>query len=287
MRKLILLAAMVIIPAGLFAARLTMRDGTVIYGRFVSGTDQNIIFQDDNGVRRRFNLDQVQTIDFNSVNTSANGYNNPYGDRVEQGGSDRSYRPYNGNSADRYDNRNDRYQNDWAVLPVGTQISVRTDQRIDSNNGAPGQTFPASIVQDVLDPSGNVVIPRGSEATLAVRQITEGGTLSGPSFVLDLDSVRVNGRRYVVNTGELQRGNTGIGKNKRTAEMVGGGAVLGTLLGALAGGGKGAAIGAVAGAAAGGGVQVLTKGKEISVPAETVLNFRLDQPLHLRESANY
>ena len=59
--------------------------------------------------------------------------------------------------------------------------------------------------------------------------------------------------------------------------------MLGTLLGAIAGGGKGAAIGAIAGAAAGGGAQVLTKGHEIRVPAETVLNFRLEEPLHLRE----
>jgi hypothetical protein len=88
-----------------------------------------------------------------------------------------------------------------------------------------------------------------------------------------------------VNTEDVTAGNDkGIGKNKRTAQMVGGGAVLGTLLGAIAGGGKGAAIGAVAGAAAGGGVQVLTKGHEIRVPSETVLNFRLEEPLHLREA---
>jgi len=63
--------------------------------------------------------------------------------------------------------------------------------------------------------------------------------------------------------------------------MVGGGALLGTLLGAIAGGGKGAAIGLLAGAAAGGTAQVLTKGREVRVPAETVLTFRLDQPLNL------
>jgi outer membrane lipoprotein SlyB len=73
----------------------------------------------------------------------------------------------------------------------------------------------------------------------------------------------------------------GLGKNKRTAEMVGGGAVLGTILGAIAGGGKGAAIGAAAGAAAGAGVQVLTRGKEVKVPAETQLTFQLDQPVNL------
>ena len=73
----------------------------------------------------------------------------------------------------------------------------------------------------------------------------------------------------------------GIGTNKRTAEMVGGGAVLGTLLGAIAGGGKGAAIGAIAGGVTGGVAQVLTRGKEVRVPAETVLRFRLDSPLRL------
>jgi hypothetical protein len=78
-----------------------------------------------------------------------------------------------------------------------------------------------------------------------------------------------------------QSSNAGIGKNRRTEEMVGGGAVLGTLLGAIAGGGKGAAIGAVAGGAVGGTAQVLTKGKQIKVPAETILSFQLDRPLHL------
>ncbi|HEY7615381.1 MAG TPA: hypothetical protein VH744_01145, partial [Terriglobales bacterium] len=71
----------------------------------------------------------------------------------------------------------------------------------------------------------------------------------------------------------------------RTAEMVGGGAALGTLLGAVAGGGKGAVIGAIAGAAAGGTAQVLTKGKEIKVPAESTLQFRLDQPLSLQPAS--
>ncbi len=256
MRKVILLAFIAIIPAGLFGARLTLRDGTVIYGRFVSGTDQHIIFQDDHGARRRFDLDRILTLDFNNS------------------------RPHEDNSANRLDER--RYDHDWAVIPAGTHMYVRTDRRIDASDAQPGMAFPATIVEGIADRGGRIVIPRGSEATLIVRRVTEGGTFTGANLVLDLDSVRVNGRRYVVNTGEIETGNTGIGKNRRTAEMVGGGAVLGTLLGALAGGGKGAAIGAVAGAAAGGGVQVLTKGREIRVPAETVLEFRLDRPLHLR-----
>jgi hypothetical protein len=278
MRKFILLAVLTIFPLGLFAARLTLRDGTVVYGQFISGTSQNIIFQDDTGARRRFDLDRIQTIDFNSVNPRAGAYprdpNYPRPDDRPPG--------YESNTANRPDER--RPDSDWATLPRGTELSVRTDESINSQSAAEGRTYPATIVQDIADERGNLVIPRGSEAQLIVRQINEGGTLSNGNFALDLDSIRVNGRRYRVSTTDIEAGNRdGIGKNKRTAEMVGGGAVLGTLLGAIAGGGKGAAIGAAAGAAAGGGVEVLTKGKEIRVPAETVLRFRLEEPLHLRE----
>jgi hypothetical protein len=266
MRKYAMLALIAFLPPVLSAARLTLRDGSVIYGQFISGTSQNVIFQDDNGVRRRFNLNQVQGIDFSNVTNSLRRENT-----------------YNGNTNTAYRTDDRRNGNDWAILPAGTSLSVRSDETIDERNAGEGRTFSATIVQDVMDSSGRVVVPRGSPATLIVRRVSEGGTLSSGNFVLDLDSVQVNGRRYVVNTEDIKKGETGIGTNRRTAEYVGGGAVLGTLLGAIAGGGKGAAIGAIAGAAAGGGVQVLTKGKEIRVPAETVLNFRLEEPLRLRE----
>jgi hypothetical protein len=256
MRKFTQLALLAIIPFGLFAARVTLRDGTVVTGRFVNGTESQIVFQDESGIRRTFNTNEVQTIDFNDVMTPVS------------------------NSANRMDTRLP-----WTTLPPGRQISVRTDENIQADSATQRRTYQASIQQDVLDASGNVAIPRGSRANLIVTRIDSGSTVSSGNLMLDLDSVEVNGRRYNVSTEDLQRGDDrGIGANRRTGEMVGGGAVLGTLLGAIAGGGKGAAIGAIAGAAAGGGVQVLTKGKEIRVPAETVLNFRLDQPLALREA---
>jgi outer membrane lipoprotein SlyB len=87
----------------------------------------------------------------------------------------------------------------------------------------------------------------------------------------------------MVNTQDVaQQAEGGLGANKRTAEMVGGGAALGTLIGAIAGHGKGAAIGAAAGAAAGAGTQILTRGKTVKVPAESTLRFKLDQPLQLQ-----
>lgn len=168
------------------------------------------------------------------------------------------------------------------TLSAGTEIAIQTNEAIDSKTARVGQTFNAQVAQDVMGSNGEVLIPKGSDATLVIRQVSSGSTTGSPDIALDLNSLTVGGRRYTVNTSDLQQSNNeGIGKNRRTAEMVGGGAALGTLLGAVAGGGKGAAIGAAAGAAAGGTAQVLTKGKEVKVPAETVLKFKLDKPLHL------
>ena len=171
-------------------------------------------------------------------------------------------------------------------VPAGTAISVRTNEAIDSRNASEGQTYSAIVVDDVKGSSGEILVPKNSDAQLVIRKVATGGTTGSPELTLDLNSVTVNGRRYMVSTADVsKKSNSGIGKNKRTAEMVGGGAALGTLLGAIAGGGKGAVIGAIAGAAAGGTAQVLTKGKEVKVPAETVLKFQLDQPVTL--TANY
>ena len=101
-------------------------------------------------------------------------------------------------------------------------------------------------------------------------------------MVLDLQSVIIGGRSYEIDTVEIsQKGKSGVGANKRTAEYTGGGAALGAIIGAFAGGGKGAAIGAGAGAGAGALTQVLTKGGAICVPVETVLTFSLDKPLRV------
>lgn len=164
------------------------------------------------------------------------------------------------------------------TIGAGASISVRTNEPIDVNN-SDGRVFGSVVNQDVMDASGNVAIPKGSHAELIVRND------SSQKLALDLESVTVNGQRYAV-AADTQGTNNGrpdgIGKNKRTAGYIGGGALLGTIIGAVAGGGKGAAIGAAAGAAAGAGAQVLTRGKAVNVPAESLLTFRLEQPLEMR-----
>jgi hypothetical protein len=170
-----------------------------------------------------------------------------------------------------------------SMIPNGTELSVRSNELIDSKTANAGQTFSAVIAADVLDSSGAVTIPRDSDARLVIRSTSGGGITSASDLVLDVDSVTVNGTRYLVSTGDLvQQGGQGVGANKKTAIMVGGGAALGTLIGAIVAGGKGAAIGAAIGAGAGVGTQVLTRGKQVSVPAETLLSFRLDQDLWLQ-----
>lgn len=170
----------------------------------------------------------------------------------------------------------------WAqtrTLAEGTEIKVRTDTPIPAHAQA-GARYAATVSDDVPAASGGIAIPRGSRATLVAEP-----TSNGKDTALDLRSVTVGGKRYeLTSAGNKSTGTGSLGANKRTAKYVGGGAVIGTVLGALLGGGKGAAIGALAGGAAGAGTQVYT-GKKKGLPAETALSYKLAQPLTLRPAA--
>ncbi|MEQ1946772.1 MAG: hypothetical protein ABL995_06275 [Bryobacteraceae bacterium] len=167
-------------------------------------------------------------------------------------------------------------------LPVGTKISVRNEETIDSSKAVEGQVYAAEVTHDVSDESGAVVIPRGSNAQVVIKSASGGGKIRGAAdLVLDLRAVSVDGQAYALSTRDIaQKGRDGVGKNTRTAKFAGGGAAVGAIIGAIAGGGKGAAIGAAAGAGAGATTQVLTRG-QIKVPAETVMTFQLDRPLRV------
>jgi hypothetical protein len=169
------------------------------------------------------------------------------------------------------------------TLTNGTALSVRTNEVIDSRNATEGQAFTGTIATDVLDNTGSVVIPAGSDVELVIRSANGGSLSSASELMLDLNSVTVDGSKYFISTDDLERqGGQGVGANKQTAIMVGGGAALGSIIGAVVGGGKGAAIGAAIGGGAGLGTEVLTKGKQVRVPSETILNFKLDQDLRLQ-----
>ncbi len=167
-------------------------------------------------------------------------------------------------------------------LPAGTELSVRTNEAIDSEKSAGGNTYAADVAEDVVNAAGTVVVPKGSKSELVVVSASQGGKIRGASdLVLTLASVTVGAKPYPVDASNVeQRGKEGVGANKRTATYTGGGAAVGAIIGAIAGGGKGAAIGAGAGAGAGALTQILTKGR-IRVPAESVLVFKLEAPLRI------
>jgi len=163
------------------------------------------------------------------------------------------------------------------IVDQGTQLTVRLIDPIDSEKNQTGDTFHATLNAPVTS-DGEEAVPAGVELVGHLVEVKSAGKFAGQSsVVMQLDSLSYGGRTYNIQTDQYSKKGSSRGKN--TAEKVGGGAVLGTLIGAIAGGGKGAAIGAAAGAGAGGAVQAASKSQQIKLPSETVLNFTLQQPV--------
>jgi len=165
------------------------------------------------------------------------------------------------------------------VVPAGTTVTVRLGSSVGSKISSPGDSFSATLADDVTV-DGNTVIPSGARARGTVVDAKPLGRFKGGALLeLRLTSIEVNGAEQKVETSAVQR--TLKGKGKRTAVMAGGGTALGAIIGGIAGGGKGAAIGAAAGAGAGAGGAAFTGNKEIVLPAESALSFRLKTPLEV------
>ncbi len=166
------------------------------------------------------------------------------------------------------------------TVPAGTTLTVRLGNAVGSKTSQAGDRFAASLAQPV-SVGGNVVIPAGASASGTVTEAHAAGRFKGgATLALCLDSIAIHGRQYSIQTASVTRASKG--KGKRTAGLIGGGAGAGALIGGLAGGGKGAAIGAVAGAGAGTAGAALTGNRDISLPAESALSFKLSSPLTLK-----
>ncbi len=163
------------------------------------------------------------------------------------------------------------------TLPTGTPLTIRTTTAIDTDRNRVGDTFDATL-EDPVTVGDRVVLPRGTPVRGRIAIAQESGRISGQSqLVLELTEIDANGKSYTLKTSDYTE--VGSSRGQRTAATVGGTAALGAIIGAIAGGGKGAAVGAASGAAVGTGVQVLTKGQTLKIPAETVLQFKLQSPL--------
>jgi hypothetical protein len=166
-------------------------------------------------------------------------------------------------------------------LPAGTEIRIRVDQDLSSKDSQAGQAFSGTVADDVTI-DGQVVIAKGARADGTVVDAKALGRFKGGALLaVKLDKVHSRWGSYPVETGTISKAEQG--KGKRSAGFIGGGAGLGALIGGLAGGGKGAAIGALAGGGAGTAGTAFTGNKQIVIPAESVLTFRLDQPVRIVE----
>lgn len=163
------------------------------------------------------------------------------------------------------------------TLPSGTVFTVRTVDSIDSATSQPGHIFRASLDAPVLL-ENNLVVPKGLNINLKIVKASTASGLNGSSeLTVALDSFTYQGKTYRISSSDVQQ--KGESRGKRSAAVIGGGAVLGAIIGGLAGGGKGAAIGAGVGGAGGTAVQAATHGKEVRIPSETHLDFSLRDPL--------
>ncbi|HEY6352279.1 MAG TPA: hypothetical protein VI636_23015 [Candidatus Angelobacter sp.] len=167
------------------------------------------------------------------------------------------------------------------VIPAGAMITVRLGESLSSKTSQAGQEFSATVARPVTV-DGKTVIHEGANARGTVVAAKSMGHFKGGAMLeVRLTSIDIEGREHQVQTAAVERQLKG--KGKRSGIMIGGGAGAGALIGALAGGGKGAAIGALAGGGAGTAGAAFTGNKEIVLPAESALSFKLTESLTVRQ----
>lgn len=243
------------------ADTLQMKDGRVIQGKFLGGTQASVQFE-TRGKIELYNVDDIISVTFTGAPTASSA--TPAAPDVPPPAP---IPPPAQSSA----------ANPSSItVPAGTDLLVRMIDSVDSDKNYVGDRFRASLEQDfVVD--GIVVATKGTDVYGRLAEAKEAGHIQGKSQLkLELTDILIHNRLQPIMTGDYEV--SGSSRGEDTAKKVGIGAVAGTVIGAIAGGGKGAAIGAGVGAGAGAAVQVITKGEQVHVPSETLLDFRIAQP---------
>jgi hypothetical protein len=167
-------------------------------------------------------------------------------------------------------------------VPAGTTLAIRINQHISVKSSSPGDRFDGELAEPVVGDNDRVILPKGTPVGGVVDSSHKRGHFKGASILrLRLTSLTLNGSRYPIVTGDLTR--TKKGKGKRSAAFIGGGTGLGMLIGGVASGGTGLLIGGLAGAGAGTAVGGLTGNRDIDIPSESIVRFKLADNLVLQQ----
>jgi hypothetical protein len=171
------------------------------------------------------------------------------------------------------------------TLEPGMSVAIRVNEALSTEHNYTGDTFRATLDSPIII-NGFIIAEKGSKVLGRVVNAEKPGRVQGVAD-LSLALTEINtsdGQRIGIQTSSIdEKGGSNTGRN---AGKVAGGAALGAIIGAIAGGGKGAGIGAGIGGAAGAGDVMLTHGKAAVIPNETVLTFRLAEPVTITERLN-
>lgn len=208
-----------------------LRDGASYSGRLTSAIGGVITFTDTQGIKYTFPLHDVQSLVFTSANDIVTLRNGKVYSGQFTGANPIAFE----------DNLGIKYQfptsdleslvissasqtppppSDAKVIAIGTEITVHTNETIDSSQSTEGQTYSAVITEDLPDTYGAIAIRHGSPAQLIIRKIEAGPGVRSPELVLDLYSVTCDGKPYTVVSSDVDESNRrGMGRNRRTAEF--------------------------------------------------------------------
>ena len=251
-----------------WADSLELKNGSLIKGKYMGGTESEISFQVGSSVQK-YNLADIVSLKFDSERAASD----------EPMPSTRAL-PSDPQQAEHAGMKTPAY----VTIPAGTRITVRTIDAIDSTQNQVGDRFQASLEEPVRV-GDNEIVSRDAGVYGRLAESKESGTFTGRSQLrLELTAFVVNGQTVPIVTGEYKL--TGKSRGASTARRTVGGAAVGSIIGALAGGGEGAAIGAGVGAGAGAGSETITKGDQVKVPSETLIEFTLLQDVSIPTPQN-
>jgi hypothetical protein len=166
-------------------------------------------------------------------------------------------------------------------IPAGSELAIRINENISVKHTEPGTPFDGEVVEPWVDANGRVILPKGTPVGGIVDESHRRGHFKGRSVLeLRLTSLTLNGQQYPLNTRDLRESKKG--KGKRSAAFIGGGSGLGMLIGGIASGGTGLLIGGLAGGGAGAAAAGLTGNRDLDIPAESIVHFRLADDLTLQ-----